>query len=173
MSVVTSTAHRPSQRLLDVYLNDHLAGARVGVDLARRLVRAHRGTAAEGAMRWVAAQIAEDRATLRQLLRTLQVPVSRYRQLGAALAERASRLKPAGRLPGRCELSSVLELETLSLGVQGKAAAWRALRAVAELEPRLDADQLDELLARAQRQQHTLEQLRIRAVDEALVAPRR
>ena len=54
----------------------------------------------------------------------------------------------------------------MTLGVAGKAAGWRVLRAVADRDGRLDAGQLDILLERAARQQETLEGLRMAAAAE-------
>ncbi|MFE9629427.1 hypothetical protein [Streptomyces sp. NPDC006463] len=56
------------------------------------------------------------------------------------------------------------------LGVEGKAACWRALRALAATDTRLDASDLDRLLARADAQTRTLEDLRRRRAAEVLTA---
>jgi hypothetical protein len=54
--------------------------------------------------------------------------------------------------------------------VEGKAAGWRTLRAVAERDSRLDTGQLDELLARAARQSDELESLRVSIAAQVLAA---
>jgi hypothetical protein len=56
----------------------------------------------------------------------------------------------------------------LRLGVEGKAAGWRTLRVVARRDSRLDTGQLDELLARANRQSDTLESLRVGIAERVL-----
>ena len=61
----------------------------------------------------------------------------------------------------------------LRLGVEGKAAGWRTLRAVAEHDSRLDTEQLDELLARAARQSDELESLRVRVAAQVLAGDAR
>lgn len=53
------------------------------------------------------------------------------------------------------------------LSVQGKAACWRSLRALAETDRRLFLEHLDVLLERADRQSVVLERLRLAAVDSA------
>lgn len=83
---------------------------------------------------------------------------------------RTGRLKLNGRLRGRSPLSGLLELELLRLGVEGKAAAWKTLRTLAERDDRLDAERLDELVARAGRQAEALERLRGRAAVEVFTA---
>jgi hypothetical protein len=69
-------------------------------------------------------------------------------------------LKLNGSLWSRSPLSGVAELEILRLDAEGKAAAWRTLRARAERDTRLDKEQLNELLSRAARQSEALEELR-------------
>ena len=56
----------------------------------------------------------------------------------------------------------------MRLGVAGKAAGWRTLRVLADTDPRLDRDRLDELIARADSQLSLLEDLRLRAALWAL-----
>jgi len=82
--------------------------------------------------------------------------------------EKVGRLKPNGTLVQRSALSSVVELEAMTLGVAGKAAGWRVLHALAGRDDRLDAEQIEGLLARATSQQETLERLRMAAAVAAL-----
>ena len=152
--------------LLGIYLNDHLAGSTAGLALARRVADAEADWAPE--LSRLSGEIAEDRETLLGLMARLDVPVRRYKTAIAWVGEKAARLKPNKRLVERSPLSRVLELETLRLGGEGKAAGWRTLREVADTEPRLPAERLEELLARARRQAEELEKLRVRAVNEAL-----
>ena len=100
-------------------------------------------------------------------MRALGVPVRHYKVLGGWAAEKAGRLKLNGRLRSRSPLSSVVELEGMHLGVLGKAAGWRLLRALADSDPRLDAVELDRLLDRAQRQAEEIDALRLQAAQEA------
>ncbi|OPF74619.1 hypothetical protein VT50_0226025 [Streptomyces antioxidans] len=148
-----------SPRMLGIYLNDHLAGATAGTQLAGRTAREHRQSPLGGDLENVAVQIMEDRAALLTLMADLEVPVRRYKVYGGWLGERAGRLKPNGRLRRRSGLSTVLELESLRIGVEGKALLWQALLATAGADPRLDPDRLTELLDRARRQRATLESL--------------
>ena len=50
----------------------------------------------------------------------------------------------------------------LRLGVEGKAVAWRTLRALADTDSRLNRDQFNELMATARQQADLLEELRVR-----------
>ncbi|KPI21834.1 hypothetical protein OK006_9200 [Actinobacteria bacterium OK006] len=63
----------------------------------------------------------------------------------------------------------MIELEFLGLGVKGKELGWRTLRTLAEADGRLSEQELDGLIARAERQVRTLEELRVRAVRDVLL----
>ncbi len=154
-----STA-RTAPNPLAIYLNDHLTGAGAGVELVRRAARVHRGTALGPPLAALAQEIAQDRESLRRLMSDLDVPTMRSRMALGWLAEKAGRLKLNGRIVSRSPLSDVLELEALRLGVEGKACAWRVLRALSGTDPRLDGERLQELLRRAERQIRILETLR-------------
>ncbi|MEW1633021.1 hypothetical protein AB0469_03000 [Streptomyces sp. NPDC093801] len=173
----TSTRSRPlasppdPQRLLAVYLNDHLAGAGSGVSLIRRIARTHRRTPAGPALAGLAAAIAEDRESLRAFMTALDVPAQWPRVAAGRLVEKAARLKPNGRLVQRSPLSDVLELEAMRLGVEGKASLWRSLRVLAATDSRLDLAAVDRLLARAGRQASLLEALRLEAARGTFAAP--
>ena len=165
--MVTST--RTSEpALLSVYLNDHLAGAFAGVELARRLAKNHRGTPAAAELDRVAAEIAEDRATEFELMAALGIRPRRYKAWIAWLGEKIARLKPNRRIFSRSPLSTLVELEAMQLGVEGKAAGWRTLRVLADRDARIDAARLDNLLERAGRQIETLERIRLRSAAEIL-----
>jgi len=154
---------RSAQDPLGIYLNDHLAGATAGLELARRIAGAGQLPADAGTLQRLAADIAQDRSALIDMMRALGVPVRSYKVFAGWAGEKAGRLKPNGRLRTRSPLSNLLELEMMRLGVQGKEAAWRTLRAQAGTDPRLDAGRLEELIARAAAQADILEDLRVRA----------
>lgn len=161
-----ATAPDP-EKLLAVYLNDHLAGSTGGAELARRLASAERDWSGGAELAQLADEIAEDRAALLKLMAALDVTPSLPKRWLAWAGERIGRLKPNRRVLGRSPLSRVIELELMRLGVEGKLSGWRALQVVADDEPRLSADELERLAARATEQSGTLEKLRIRAATEA------
>ena len=80
------------------------------------------------------------------------------------VAERFSRLKLNGRIFARSPLSSVIELETLVVGVRGKEALWTALRQAGISVEGVD---LDVLVHSAREQGAELEALRLRAAEKA------
>ena len=156
---MTETKTEPT--LLGIYLNDHLAGATGGMELARRSAGAHRGTEAGTTLTRLAKEIQEDREALLAIMAALEVPVRQYKVATAWAAEKVGRLKLNGRLLDRSPLSSLVELETLRLGVEGKACLWRTLLLEAKHEPRLDAAELNALLDRATSQLETVEAMRM------------
>ncbi len=156
-----ATGTRTEPPLLGIYLNDHLAGATGGLELVRRSAAAHRGSPAGTTLSRLAEEIEQDRDALREMMAALQVPVRHYKVYSAWAAEKVGRLKLNGHLLERSPLSSLIELEALRLGVEGKASLWRTMRTVAEREPRLDGARIEGLLRRATEQADTLETLRV------------
>jgi len=167
-----ATAQHMRHNLLGVYLNDHLAGSTVGLELARRMAASAEPQFAT-VLRGLMAEIAEDRSALLAIMASLGIPVRGYKVFAAWAGEKAGRLKLNGHLLSRSPLSSLEETEILRLGVEGKAAGWRTLRALASRDNRLDAGRLDELLARADRQSSALESLRVSIAEQALTTPAR
>jgi hypothetical protein len=160
---VVASARQAGAELLGIYLNDHLAGATGGAELARRVAAARRGDEAGDTLLRFAADVAADRAALLDMMAALDVPVRAYKVYAGWIGEKAGRFKLNGRLLGRSPLSSLEELEMMRLGVEGKAAGWRTLQLLADTDPRLDRARLMELIARAESQLKLLEDLRVRA----------
>ncbi|KIF77874.1 hypothetical protein QR77_36700 [Streptomyces sp. 150FB] len=148
---------------LGIYLNDHLAGSTFGIELARRIAHQHRHSVRGAELERIAEEIDQDRQSLLDIMEALGVPTRRYKIYGGWAAERLGRLKPNGVLYRRSGLSTVVELETLRLGVEGKTLIWRLLLVLAPGEAHLDEVQLRGLLSRARDQIDTLEELRLTA----------
>src|SRR3954469_24597007 len=107
-------------KLLAIYLNDHLAGATLGFELARRLRGSNDEDPAFGPeLAEICAEIEADRETLLAIMAELDVSPSKLKPLSAVLAERLGRLKLNGQLRGYSPLSRLDELEVLQLGVSG------------------------------------------------------
>ncbi|MFJ7589367.1 hypothetical protein ACIQZO_18705 [Streptomyces sp. NPDC097617] len=157
-----------AQRLLAIYLNDHLAGAGSGVSLIRRMARAHRGTPAGPPLAELAEQIAEDRESLREIMTAFDVPAQWHRVVVGRLAEKAGRVKLNGRLVSRSPLSDVLELEAMRIGVEGKASLWQSLGILADTADHLDRAAIDRLLSRARHQAAVLEGLHVEAARRSI-----
>jgi len=156
--------------LLGIYLNDHLAGATGGLALFRRATSSAQGVS-KAELAELTRQVTQDRQSLLTLMHRLGVPVRHYKVATGWALEKAGRLKTNGHLLHRSPLSDLVELEALVLGVQGKAAGFRALRRIAHHDPRLDGSDLDRLIDRAERQAQQLEDLRLHAASQALTGP--
>ena len=155
-------------RAMDVYLNDHLAGAMLGSDLAEQIRSRHEGTPLGGVMESIAREIEEDRETLLELMERMGVSKNPVKQMTGWVAEKASRVKFSGVVTGEPEHGAFLALESLSLGVEGKRCLWVALAAVQDRYPALQATSLDVLIERAETQRNTLERERLAAGLRAL-----
>jgi hypothetical protein len=152
---------------LAIYLNDHLAGAYLGVELARRLraSNASEPAFAEPLAR-LCGEIEADRKTLEEVMDRNGVRRSHLKPTAAWVAEKLGRLKPNGQVRGYSPLSRQLELETLYLGVTGKLRLWRVLaQTVGDRPGEADFGALSE---RAADQLRRLEQLHLAAAREAL-----
>jgi hypothetical protein len=148
-------------RLLAIYLNDHLAGSELARGRCRHARDQNLGNEFGGFLEWLLGQIEEDRATLGRVMERVGATPSPVKKAFGVVAERAARLKRNGRLIGYSPLSRLLELEFLSLGVEGKRLLWVML---AELgDARLDEFDFGALSERATEQRVRIENHRIKA----------
>jgi hypothetical protein len=137
---------------LTIYLNDHLAGAAFGRELALRMLSANAPTEFAPFLRELAVEVKQDRKAAEALRERLGVPRDRLKATGGWLAEKAGRFKLNDSLHGYSPLSRLLEVEALMSGVQAKLSLWRSLRELAAVDVRLDEAELDRLIARAESQ---------------------
>jgi predicted DNA-binding ribbon-helix-helix protein len=156
-----------NEKYLRIYLQDHLAGATAGLELARRARGANKGTDYGPPLAKIADEIASDRRQLENVIRDLGFGSDRLKNIAAWGMEKLGRLKLNGELTSYSPLSRVVELEGLITGINGKRALWLALLEIAPDEPRLDATLLERLRDRAEEQRATVEELRRKAAAEA------
>jgi hypothetical protein len=157
-----------NRRLLGIYLNDHLAGATAGVELARRSRGSNQGNEYGEVLDRIAREIDEDRNTLKELMDRLEIKRDHQKVAFGWIAEKIGRLKPNGQLTGYSPLSRLIELEGLALGISGKLSLFEALMEVADGDTRLGRAELTQLSQRAERQRAEVWRLRQRAAREAL-----
>jgi hypothetical protein len=156
------------RKLLGSYLNDHLAGATTGVELARRARSSNEGNRFGEFLENLMVEIEQDRETLEHLMDRLDIGKDTLKVAVGWAGEKAGRLKMNGRIVGYSPLSRRIELEGLAVGVFGKLSLWQCLRAVADLDPVIAEFEFDTLIARAQAQLASLEQERVSAAELAL-----
>jgi hypothetical protein len=147
------------------YLEDHLAGADVGLTIASRLERAHPGTEISATMGRMSRQIREERALVADALRGLDTSPDLVRR---AMGIVGSLGRLAGSLPLVPEPSLLEDLEALAVGVWGKRLLWGAIGRVQEFESGFDGIDVDELAARAEEQEKEILALRQMAIAEVL-----
>jgi hypothetical protein len=157
----------PSNELLGVYLNDHLAGSAAGIELAEKLRDNHKGTELGDAMAALHRDIAQDKDALEELMRHLEVERHPVKEAAGWMLEKLSRLRLSPALTGGAELTRLLETEALSLGIEGKLAMWLALKEAAAADRRLAATDFDRLIERARGQRRTLEPHRLAAAVQS------
>jgi hypothetical protein len=157
-----------TNELLETYLNDHLAGATAGVDLARRLAEETEGTPVGAAMHQLADDIEADRSVLESLVDRLGFEEHTVKQAAAWMAEKASRVRLSRVSAGSDALALHLSMETLSMGVDGKRSLWQSLQEIAVDVPILAALDLAALAERAESQHAVLEKYRRAAAPAAL-----
>ena len=148
---------------LSIFLRNHEAAARAGLDLVRRAAKNQRRRPWGGELAGLALEAEEDLTALRRLMRRLDVPPDPLLGTALRVGERAGRFKPNGHLLRRAPLGDLVEVEGVLNALTLKGAGWRALLAahVAEGgEPDLPA-----LAARADRQVE-----RLQAVHTAVAA---
>lgn len=155
-------------KLLSTYLNDHLAGSTVGVELCRRAASNNEGTELGSFLERLAVEIDEDRETLHSIMHRLDVKKDRIKVAAGWTGEKAGRLKPNNRLFSYSPLSRLIELEGLALGVEGKRSLWEVLAELNEL--RLAEFDFEQLLERARSQRDELQRRRPAAALEAFQA---
>lgn len=151
-------------QLLTTYLQDHHAGSVGGLQAFDRVAEHHPDATVREVVADLAEQVREDQAALEEILDQVGGSTSALKDAVTWSGEKLARLKPNERLLERSPLSDVVELETLILGVHGKALLWQALVALGDA--RLDRSRLDGLLERARNQEATLAELRLSQVGK-------
>jgi hypothetical protein len=154
--------------LLSIYLRDHLAGSVVARRRCAAACERAGGTDLGAFLAELLREIEADQAQLRLVLRRIHAPEPSFRKVAAAVGERLGRLKPNGRLVGPSPLGVLVDLELLSLGVEGKRRLWQALDALED--PRLQDVDFAVLVERAERQIERIEAQRLAAARTALTA---
>jgi hypothetical protein len=154
----TTSSKDTTNEYLDIYLDDHRAGAAAGTRLARRLYHSNAGGPWAEDLKDLSRRIDGDCHTLDAVRGALGVSGGLLKAVAAVTVERLGRFKLNGRVLGYSPLSRVIELEALTSGIITKKRLWRALGAAARSRPDLapfdfamlesDADDQLELLGR-------------------------
>lgn len=147
--------------LVRTYVNDHITGASAVAGRVARMSRNPDAGDDASPLARLAAELRQEREIHESTAHDLGLRLSRWKHLGAAVAERVARLKPNGRVTSRSPMSLVLELELLRSGLEGKRLGWATLRDHADALG-LDTARLDELVERSRRQAEVVERMHSR-----------
>ena len=153
---------------LATYLNDHLAGSVVAVELMEKLEAAYADTPIANFVNGIRMEVEADQRELQQLMNRLEISESRTRQVSAWFTEKLTELKLRFDDSARGNLRLFESLEALSLGIEGKKSLWIALAAAAEISPQLRLVDYERLQARAEDQRSKVELKRIEIGKVAL-----
>lgn len=138
--------------LLAVYVRNHLAAARGGVDLFRRVAVSAQGKPAAPELAALADEVAADVQMLLDIAGALGIAENKPFGLAARVGERIGRLKPNGAVIRRSPLTDLIEIEGQLDAVAAKSAGWEALLCATD--------------ARIEPVRARLEDLRTRALDQ-------
>ena len=111
-----------SNELLGVYLNDHLAGAAAGAELAEKLAARGEGTPFGTALSAVAREIREDKDVLEGLVERLGTGRSPVKQAAGWAFEKVTRLRFNRQLTGSDDLTRLLEVESSRWGSRASSS---------------------------------------------------
>ena len=153
--------------ILATYLNDHLAGSVVAIELLDHLRQLAKGPEQERLFTVLQSEIEEDQKVLQGLLRGVGGKESRVRKAAAWLTEKVGEAKLKLDDSGGGELRLLEALETLELGILGKLALWRALGVAADLVPQIRQLDLGRLEGRAREQHDRVETERLKVARAA------
>jgi len=148
---------------LHTYLNNHLAGGSGAIEMAEHCRSANSGEPLAQFLGDLVVEIQADHQTLQDLMDSLDAAQNRVKQVTARVGEKVSRIKM-----GSGDLGNLLTLETLSLGIEGKAGMWKSLKEVRDEYPGLGSVDLDSLIKRAAEQRGAVERWRLAVAAVAL-----
>jgi hypothetical protein len=161
----------PAQsKYLQIYLNDHLGGSTTGIELVRRIAHEYPGTDLGAFAEGLAVEIEEDRDTLLEIMDRLGASRDQAKVAMGWVTEKVGRLKPNGELRGTSPLTPLIELESLSLGIEGKRSLWLTLAEIDTVAEQVGRDRLGQLEARALDQRERVEVHRRAAARRAFTA---
>jgi hypothetical protein len=150
---------------LATYLQDHMAGAMMGVEILEALRDQHAGEPLGLFAGEMLVEVEADRDVLQRILDRVGGS-NVVKEAAAWVGEKISRLKLSRQAGG--ELGTFEALETLALGILGKRSLWTALKTVKDT--RIDTPDLEQLAVRAQSQYERVEARRLLAARAALTS---
>jgi hypothetical protein len=154
---------------LNTYLNDHLAGSVLALELLGKAQEQNAGTPLEGVLARLHDEIEADQAVLKDVIARLGGGENPVKKAVAWMGEKLARLKTDNAPFQYTDLTRLEELELLLLGVRGKLALWEVLEELAATDERLTGFDFGQLSARAREQLGEIERQRRNAARLAFL----
>jgi len=151
---------------LTLYLRGHYAGGHTAIRRLREQATSDPTHDRRTFLRALATEIDADLSALRDVMARLGVRPSPLRNAAASTAAVLGRWFLRAERPGDAQ-AILIGVESLSLGIEGKARLWRTLGEVSVTDPRLAGIDFARLGDRARRQREGLEPYRLAAALEA------
>lgn len=155
---------------LGTYLNDHLGGAQVALQLLAAMRDQHDDQHFRNFAAQLLPEVQEDDGTLRSILGRVHGSPSSIKAAGGWLLEKAARLKLGHT--GSTDLELFESLELLALGIHGKLCLWKTLQVAASGDARLRDYDFDRLILRATEQRAIIEAERLNLARRIFTAVR-
>lgn len=156
-----------STHRLSKYLNDHLAGSVIALELVGHVISSDAAGGFTAGFEQLRADIEADQETLKGIIAATGEPETTGRKAAAWLAEKAGRLKLQLRGSDEEPLELLEALEIIQLGIVGKLGLWGALAQLSDSTPGLAGVDFQRLAGRATAQVAILEQQRLLAAQRA------
>lgn len=144
---------------LGTYLNDHLGGAQIAIQLLQAMRDQHDDPEYREFASILLPDIEADDRTLRSIAEKTGSSPSAIKEAGGWLLEKFARLKLGHT--GSTDFEMFESLELLVLGIHGKLCLWKALGAASSLDCRLREYDFEKLANRAREQYDKVEKERL------------
>jgi hypothetical protein len=151
---------------LVAYLNDHLGGAEIAVQVLQAMRDQHDNPRFREFAGVLLPEIQADDAKLRSIAEKIGPGPSAIKQAGGWLLEKLARFKLGHTGSSNFEMFESLEL--LAVGIQGKRCLWKALQVASRLDSRLREYDFEALDSRAQQQYDKVESERLNLAQTVL-----
>jgi hypothetical protein len=151
---------------LATYLNDHLGGAQIAIELLDAMRERNDDEKFREFASALLPEIQADDQTLRSIAEKVGAGSSAAKKAGGWLLEKFARLKLGHT--GSTDFELFESLELLAVGIQGKLCLWKALRAASGLDSRLREYAFDQLVRRAEQQYEKVEDQRLNLAQVVL-----
>ena len=154
---------------LVTYVNDHLGGARIALQLLEAMRDQHDDQNFRDLASVLLPAIQADDHVLRTIAEKIGPGPSPIKEVGGWILEKAGRLKLGHT--GTTDFAMFESLELLVLGIHGKLCLWKALLVASATDYRLEGLDFGTLISRAQQQYDRVEKNRLSLAQTVFLMP--